>query len=240
MIDEIESNLLAKGFTLDNDKPELVLVFGGDGSLLRAFQAYDFKPSFLLINVGHLGFFSDYNHATYQAFIEDILNKNPMIEKLPLYTLENNGKLLYFVNDIALQSERTVELEVFINDAFFTKVRSSGIVVGSPVSSTGYLLSLGSPVVVSNHGCYQYAMIAPVYNRLFPNPINKAILLDEDVLKITIKDGDGKIFLDGLDYGIVNNKTLTFKHSKKTINLVHFKEENACLRILKSISNQEE
>ena len=56
LVSRLKDSLLSHGFVLDKENPELIFVFGGDGSLMRAVHIYDKKGKFILINTGHLGF----------------------------------------------------------------------------------------------------------------------------------------------------------------------------------------
>ena len=61
LLDKLCQTLLDRGFVLEEDNPELIIVFGGDGSFLKAVHDHDGKGKYVLINTGHLGFFSDYS-----------------------------------------------------------------------------------------------------------------------------------------------------------------------------------
>jgi NAD+ kinase len=240
-VDKLCEGLMKAGFELDEENPELIIVLGGDGSLLRAFHEFRFRGDYVLINTGHLGFFSDYPVNEADAFLHDLTTEDAILEPLPLFKADYNGKMFYFVSDITLQSERTCELSLQVNGEDFTSLRSSGIVVGSPIASTGFLASLDSPIVLDSESVYQYAAIAPVTNRLFLNPIRRAILDKNDQLSITIEDGGAYSYLDGIYNGKAVEKTLTVSCAEdKSVSLLHFREISEARRIRRSISGIKE
>lgn len=236
-ISEISETLTSLGYTKVNEHAELVIVFGGDGSLLRAARELNFEGNFLLINSGHLGYYSDYSLEEYQLFLKDVKSGYFEVEKASMYTIKINGKIIDFINDVVIQTTRSLEMNIEINHQPFTEVRSSGIVVSTSLGSTGFSLSLDSPVMTSNLFCYQYAMIAPVYNRLFPNPINKALISQRDCLQIKIRRGDYTICVDGMiyDHKLSPNYYQIQFNKMKTFRLAHFRRVRQFDRIKKSI-----
>ncbi len=236
-INEISTKLVSIGYTKVEKEPELIVVFGGDGSLLKAAREFNFKGNFILINSGHLGYYSDYEVENYKDFIQDLSYGSYEIERAPIYTIKINGQIIRFINDIAIQTYRSLEINLEINHQPFTAVRSSGIVVSTSLGSTGFSLSLDCPVMTNNLYCYQYSMIAPVYNRLFPNPINKALISQRDSLQIKIRRGDYTICVDGMmyDHSTTANYYQIFHDSENVFNLIHFKKMNQFNRIKKSI-----
>lgn len=236
-IQTIQERLTSLGYLRDDVHPELVIVFGGDGSLLRATKELNQEGYFLLLNSGHLGYYSDYQIEDYETMLDDIEKGYYEVERHPIYTVKINGKIIRFINDFALQTTRSVELEITINHQPFTLVRSSGIVVSSALGSTGFALSLGSPIMTSSLPCYQYTVIAPVCNKLYPNPINKALISQKDVLQIKIKRGEYTICLDGILYdhrSSPNYYQIQFDRTN-SLKLIHFRSMNQIERIRKSI-----
>ncbi|MFA6861654.1 MAG: NAD(+)/NADH kinase [Bacilli bacterium] len=239
-IDTLCQGLLDQGFSLDDDNPDLVVVIGGDGSLLKACHEYEFTGHFLLINSGHLGFFSDYSIEEIDAFLSDILHNEPNYETLPLMEIDIDGQDYYAINDLVIQSERTAEFNLAVNNQTLTSSRASGIVVGTPISSTGYLSSLGAPIVVSDASIYQYSFIAPVFNRLFPNTISKGILSAENSLAIAV-EGPSIYIIDGIPVSKDSEAQVNVTMSKdKEVSIMHLKEISNIRRIRKSVLESED
>jgi hypothetical protein len=85
-----------------------------------------------------------------------------------------------------------------------------------------------------------YSFIAPVFNRLFPNTISKAILSTNDVLSISASD-PYEISLDGIPMNKDNECEVSILlSSTKEVKLLHLKEVSNINRIRKSISEIED
>ena len=240
IVDDLCQSLSDNGFYIDDEHPRVIIVLGGDGSLLNAFHTFGFDGQYIMINTGHLGFFADYRMDDYRFLIQDMLEKEPSIEEMPLLNTTINGKKESCVSDIAIQSERTCQLALSINDVPFTEVRCNGIVIGTNTGSTGYLLSLGSPVSIHCNHVYQYHMIAPVVNKLFLNPINSAILSKDDILTINIKDGDCVVLLDGIPMGRVEACAIKVELTDTMVQMIHFKDVNQISRMHRAIQGEED
>lgn len=241
LYNKLSSFLLEQGFILDNINPDYIFVLGGDGTFLRAIHNFKYTGKFVLINTGHLGFFSDYEKEEIDKFINDFKSKKEIIEKTYLYTAKIKNKKYYFLNDFSLQSFETCFLDLYINNELFTSVRSNGIVVSSPVGTTGYLTSLNSPVIVNRPDIYQYSTISPCYNRLSINPINKAIINGDDTLKVVIKEGKIKSYMDGIEIDNLNAQEVYFKLEKtKELQIIRFDKISSVKRLRKNISGLED
>lgn len=135
---------------------DLVIVIGGDGSMLKAARAIvDFQIPVIGVNRGNLGFLADINPQQLEdtltpildgIFIEDqrtILNASIVQEQQTVAQhLAVNDVVLHH-GDIA----RLIEFEVFINDQFVLDQRSDGIITSTPTGSTAYALSGGGPII---------------------------------------------------------------------------------------------
>lgn len=239
LMKELRDQLISRGF-IEDKNPELILAIGGDGSLMRAIQHYGREGKYLLINSGHLGFYSDYASEEYPLFLRDLFEKEGEIELLPCYSFIENGKEHFFVNDVAIQSGETCFMKLYVNGELLTESRNNGIVVSTPMGTTGYLTSLGSPVVIHNPDIYQYALIAPCFNRMFTNTISKAILRGEDELKVDILHGEGDIYIDGGRKTPIKGKEFKFFHRKNEfIKMLRLRKTSSVIRLRENVSGKD-
>ncbi len=241
LVKELRESLENHGFFYTETNPELIFVFGGDGSLMRAVHLYGKQGRFILINTGHLGFYSDYDHDELPEFLSDFFTEEPTEERIPFYEVLVDGKRHEFLNDVAVQSGETCWLDIAVNGQLLTTVRANGIVVSTPIGTTGYLTSLSSPVVLGKPDIYQYSTIAPCYNRLSPNPINKAILANDQILTVTVKEGFIEAYLDGIYREDMKGSVYEFYGSKERyITLLHYRRLSQVKRLRKNISGLED
>lgn len=147
---------------------QLLIVVGGDGSLLHAAHSViqDEIPV-LGINRGRLGFLTDI-HPSELEKIQDILKGDYILEKRFLLqaTVEHQGKVLgtcNALNEVALIPDSVPhmnEFEVYIDDKFVCSQDSDGMIVATPTGSTAYALSGGGPIL---HPQLDAMVMVPMY-----------------------------------------------------------------------------
>lgn len=137
------------------EKCDLLVVVGGDGSLLHAAHpAVQQKLPVLGINRGSLGFLTDILPKDLSK-IEDILEGKYTVEKRFLLSthIKLDGKLLGeddALNEVAIIPDaipHMIEFEIYINDQFVCSQDSDGLIIATPTGSTAYALSGGGPIV---------------------------------------------------------------------------------------------
>lgn len=240
LINNIRKELENHGFTYQENNPDLIIVFGGDGSLMRAIHEYRGKGKYILVNTGHLGFYSEYEFEECTQFLHDLFNNEPTEEFLPSYNFTIDGITHHFTNDVSIQTSDTCFMKVYVNDELLTESRNNGIVVSSPIGTTGYLTSLGSPIVIGSPDIFQYSLIAPCYNRMYPNSINKAVLTGKDILRVEIEEGFVDIYVDGGKRQVTHSGSFTFTHNTcDGITLLHLRKTTYVSRLRENISGKE-
>ncbi len=134
---------------------DLVIVVGGDGSLLNAAHlAVEHGLPVLGINRGKLGFLTDI-YPNELDKVGDVIHGNYQQENRFLLhaSLQFEDKILYeniALNDVVLQQGKTaqlIEFETYINDVFVCRQRADGLIVATPTGSTAYSLSGGGPIL---------------------------------------------------------------------------------------------
>ncbi|MDR1394067.1 MAG: NAD kinase [Bifidobacteriaceae bacterium] len=142
--------------TYTGEHLDLVLVLGGDGSLLRAAElVYGQGTALLGVNLGHLGFLAESEAADLPAAIDRVVAGDYRVE--PRTTLEvrvthPNGELWHSwaLNEVTVEKaipERMVEVMISVDGQALSAFGCDGIVVATPTGSTGHAFSGGGPVV---------------------------------------------------------------------------------------------
>lgn len=135
---------------------DLVIVVGGDGSMLGAARALaDLNVPLLGLNRGRLGFLTDISPNDMERGVGQVLagNYESTNRYLLEMTVQRNGKKIadgLALNDFVLhpgESVRMMELELYINDQFVYSQRSDGLIISTPTGSTAYALSAGGPIM---------------------------------------------------------------------------------------------
>lgn len=159
---------------------DLVIVFGGDGTLLRAAEAVGRSGVPLLgINFGHLGFLSELERSELDDGLKRLLDNGFIVEERLVLEAEvdhgNRVETLRALNDVIVAkvaTGRAVRLGVTIGGERLISWAADGVIVATPTGSTAYSFSAGGPVVsphidcivvtpVSPHGLFARSVIVP-------------------------------------------------------------------------------
>lgn len=164
----IVQRCIEKGWNQDENHPELLISVGGDGTLLRAIHSYiDQLDSmcFVGIHTGTLGFFTDYIQDELDMFLSDILTKEPDIEAFPMLevTLPQKEETYYAFNEARVANlEKTLNLNIYIDEELFEKTTGSGICISTQFGSTAINRALGGAVVDPGLQVMQLTEVLPV------------------------------------------------------------------------------
>jgi NAD+ kinase len=151
------------------DKPDgdtdLALVLGGDGTILTALRMFAGRrvPVFA-INYGAIGFLSTIDHGGLEDGMRRALSGEFELLPMPALASTLSGERRIGVNDISFHrraNARVAELEYLVEGEQLGHVRCDGLVVSTPVGSTGYNLANGGPVLAWGVEGYVVSFIAP-------------------------------------------------------------------------------
>ena len=135
---------------------DLVIVVGGDGSILSACRKIASSNVPLLgINLGRLGFLTDITPDEIEERVSAVLaGEFKQTERFMLNTsISRNGSVIgsgTALNDVVLHpgmSVRMMEFELYVDGEFVYSQRSDGLIVATPTGSTAYALSAGGPLI---------------------------------------------------------------------------------------------
>jgi len=133
---------------------EIIVVIGGDGTFLSvASKAAESSKPILGINMGDLGFLTEFTKNEFLEFLPSLIKGNYKVEKRTLLKAKTKTKTHKALNDIVFSKEnlaRMIKLRVKVNNLFFAKIRSDGLIISTPTGSTAYNLSSGGPIVSPN------------------------------------------------------------------------------------------
>jgi NAD+ kinase len=137
-------------------KGDLIIVVGGDGSLLSAARmAITIDVPVIGINRGRLGFLTDISPQDMEAQLSAVLLGSYKEERrFLLHTRIQDDNKIYFegdaLNDVVLgrgSETHLIEFNVIINDQLVSHYRSDGMILSTPTGSTAYCLSAGGPIM---------------------------------------------------------------------------------------------
>lgn len=135
---------------------DMIIVLGGDGTLLHiAEMAARHAIPVLGINLGNLGFLTEFRTDETYSALEKILSEKVTIEKrlmlkTRLITPLKRSDSRYALNDVVISknaSDRLLHLSTRAGKEYITTYRADGLIFSSPTGSTAYNLSAGGPLV---------------------------------------------------------------------------------------------
>lgn len=183
---------------------DLVIVVGGDGSLLRAARAIiQSNVPIVGINRGRLGFLADIRPDQLEESLKPILEGSYTEEERTLLdvAIMRAGKPIDMqcaLNDVVLYTgdiARMIEFEIFIDDQFVLYQRADGLIAATPTGSTAYSLSGGGPILYPTLSAFTLVPMFP--HTLSSRPI---VISDQSKIKLVIPTNNEmtpKISCDG-------------------------------------------
>ncbi len=187
-------------------RPELIIVLGGDGSIMRASHyAAEISAPLLGINLGKVGYLAELETSEI-PLLSDIFSGAYTVEERMMLKVEHlrGGKQvsepLSALNDAAIAHgivTKLTKLDLYCNGTISCSYRSDGIVVSTPTGSTAYSLSAGGPVIDPE---LSGICVTPVCSHsLWARPV---IFSDKSVIEIINRcerGGDLNLTVDGGD-----------------------------------------
>ena len=135
---------------------DLVIVLGGDGTILRGAElALPARVPLLGVNLGHVGFLAEAESDALDTTVDHVVHRRWTVEeRLTLdVTVENDGQLVHecwAVNEASVEKaarERMLEVVVEVDDRPLSRWGGDGVVCATPTGSTAYAFSAGGPIV---------------------------------------------------------------------------------------------
>jgi len=169
---------------------DLVIAFGGDGTLLGAAHAVavaGLDVPVLGINLGHLGFLTEVSRAEMLDALQAVLDGRTHTETRLMLRgrVERDGQIVaerLALNDIVLTRgalSRMIEVDVSVDSLLVTHVKADGVIVATATGSTAYNLSAGGPIVLPSVDAMVLTPIAPhaLSNRPVVLPATATVVL---------------------------------------------------------------
>ena len=213
---------------------DLVIVVGGDGSLLGAARELaKSKIPILGVNRGRLGFLTDISPSDLEERLARVLEGDYIEESRFLLDghVERNGQPLGYgsaLNDVVLhpgKSARMIAFDLYIEGQFVYHLRSDGLIVSTPTGSTAYALSGGGPIM---HPRLDALVLVP----MFPHTLSsRPIVVDGKAeVKIVVDASQGlypTISCDGQTHiPCAPGDSITIRKKAHKLKLIHPKGHN--------------
>lgn len=197
----IANSLNINGFNRSEipDLVDVVIVFGGDGTMLSVARLVCSKEVPIIgVNVGGLGFITEVQKSEMYEVMEQIFAGKWEIENRLMLNAQvhrQGGKVAEYtlLNDVVINKgalARIIDLETSINGAYVTNFMADGLIVSTPTGSTAYCLSAGGPILYPSLESIVLIPICP--HTLTNRPI---VLPDNVLIEITLKSHAEGVYL---------------------------------------------
>jgi len=206
---------------------EVVLVLGGDGTILRGAEfALKENIPLLGINLGHVGFMAEVEAFTFEKVAQAVIDKNYVLDPRMLLTFQvKRGKNIidqgWALNEISIERKSTTMAELFvqIDDRPLSRWGCDGIICATPTGSTAYAFSAGGPVLWPE---VQAMVLLPIAaHALFAKPM---VIAPTSTIGITIESSDASLSADALrKIELEKNDHIEITKNSKQVILAHLK-----------------
>lgn len=197
----VEVTLDSDGLAREVTGAEVAVVFGGDGTMLRAARVLaPLAVPMLGVNLGRLGFLAGGSVDELDGFLAEIAAGRCTTEERTLLEARlrregGPGIEALALNDVVVargREVRSIHIGVKIDDAPFTVYWADGLIVATATGSTAYGMSVGGPLIMPSSRAIMIVPIAPHLS--FPN----AVVLDVDqTISLEVQDEPARLSLDG-------------------------------------------
>jgi NAD+ kinase len=177
-----------------SDGVELVIVLGGDGTLLRGAELA--RPSdtpLLGVNVGHFGFLADAEPDALESTIGHVIRRDYTVEERMTVdvTVRLRGEVIYegwALNEVALEKAdraRLLECVVEVEGRPLSRWGCDGVLCSTPTGSTAYAFSVGGPILWPG---VEALLVAPISaHALFARPL---VLAPQTAVAVEVLPGE--------------------------------------------------
>ena len=186
----------------DSFDAEIVVVFGGDGTILRGAEVSRTRNIPLLgVNVGHVGFMAEVERPTSAAIAKSIVSKSYAVEDRMVlgYQISRGGKNIadgWALNEVTVERDGSTMVELFvqIDDRPLSRWGCDGVICATPTGSTAYAFSAGGPVLwpeidalvllpISAHALFSRPMVVSPKSKIVIEVESEDALLSADALR---------------------------------------------------------
>ena len=205
---------------------DLVVVLGGDGTLLSVARTLEHDVPILGINLGRLGFLTEIGRSELYPRLAKVLRGDFVVEERSLFAVELVRRHRVVAryrafNDAVINKSalaRIIELRLEVGGALVARYRSDGLIVSTPSGSTAYNLSAGGPII---DPALRVAVLTPICpHALALRPI---VVPDTTSIEVTLETEREEVFLtvDGQEgTALQPGDTVKIRRSKATVRLV--------------------
>jgi NAD+ kinase len=184
---ELAGWLSRRGIEVVEERPNLVLALGGDGTMLRAARLAHKEDALVLgVNFGSLGYLPEVEAGDEIKALERVFDGAHGIEERMMLLCEHGAEHYIGLNEVLVERSsrrRLVRLAVRIGGEHLSTFNADGVIVATPTGSTAYALSAGGPIVDPRAPCLLVVPVSP--HMIFSRPL---VLHPDQVVEIIVDE----------------------------------------------------
>jgi NAD+ kinase len=208
------------------EKCDLIISIGGDGTMLTtAYHALSYDKPVLGLNLGKLGFLAEVDISQMDIIIKDIKEGNYQVQERMVLTADCDtypGEKLIAINDIVIDKggwPKMIEITAQVDGEYVSTFSADGVIIATPIGSTGYSLSTGGPVVSPSASAITLSPISPHSLTMRPLVLSSE---QEIVIKADSPHNEIQISCDGQRvYHFPPPLEIKIVKSEKPLKLIH-------------------
>ncbi len=212
-------------------KADLIIAFGGDGTLLSASRGASKAGTPILgINCGHVGFMTSLG-SDEMDLLASLQNTHFRIEERMMLCVRHRGKEYHALNEVCVNSKNSCTLSAFdvsVDDIYIGHYHADGLIVATSTGSTAYSLSAGGAAVDPRLDCICITPICP-HSLLRARPIIEPPTAKVVLSHITSsKDDEAVLCVDGRKEIELGDDPVEITRSERITRILMPKEHHFC------------
>ncbi|HJY88324.1 MAG TPA: NAD(+)/NADH kinase [Candidatus Acidoferrales bacterium] len=177
---------------------DLLIVLGGDGTLLAAARLTEGSVPILPVNLGGLGFLTSVTLEELYPILEQVLEGRHRISERVLLEAEvlREGKVVErqrALNDAVLNKgtlARMIDVDLHIDRTYVCRYRADGLIISTPTGSTAYSLAAGGPIV---YPLVEAFLITPICPHMLTN--RPLVIPNTSEIEVEFQAGEEPVYL---------------------------------------------
>ncbi len=209
----------------DLPEPEVAVVLGGDGTMLRAAEVTrKYQIPLLGVNLGHVGFLAEVEKVSLETVVSAITEKKYVIDsRMTLkYSVERDGREVtsgWALNEVTVERQHATMVELFleIDGRPISRWGCDGLICSTPTGSTAYAFSAGGPVVWPE---VDALVVLPISaHALFSRPL---VISTQSQIVVRIDSAEGLLSADSLrNFELLEGDRVHISKDSEVVQLAH-------------------